>query len=401
MKFLVFCLSVLAASGLARGALPIVSIQPANQTVLPGGTANFSVAATGAVAFQWRHNGSDIAGATNATLQVTNVNASSVGYYLAIAKNSTGWAPSKMAYLFAGYPFTSPQVAFVPLSNFGSPNAPAKDSCSGSYAPITNGFAQVVAGPELDLMQPVGDSYPVLNGIFDGDYQSITNVLPDQAVYYQVIITHPCFGSTRAQSSTVIKINANDPSAPVGNIKFPGWPEWPEPILSDNSPVYITKIPGEILNFTNQFYGYTDFGTPTCQWRKDGNIIPGATNLVALSGTPWGGYYQAVLTVTNLQAADAGVYDLMVFGNDWLATPTMTLTMQLSNGAGVLQSPHFNDTNFLCDLVGISGRRYALQWSTDLVDWQNLPAASNSSGTITFTNSATAGKLFYRGFLLP
>jgi hypothetical protein len=53
---------------------PIISTQPANQTVPEGSTATFSVSAAGTapLSFQWRKNGQDIPGATSSVLQLTN-----------------------------------------------------------------------------------------------------------------------------------------------------------------------------------------------------------------------------------------------------------------------------------------------------------------------------------------
>src|SRR5690348_17516170 len=91
---------LLLSAELARGAiLPVITLQPTNQNVSPGGTATFSVTATNATSFQWRYNGSDIPNATNATLQVTGAQTNNTGYYNVIAKNDTGWVPSGLAYL--------------------------------------------------------------------------------------------------------------------------------------------------------------------------------------------------------------------------------------------------------------------------------------------------------------
>jgi len=405
MKLLLFWVGVLSASCLARAdTLPVITTQPTNQTVSPGGTAKFSVAATGATAFQWRFNGTDIPNETNALLQISNVQTNNAGYYLVTVKNSTGWVPSALAYLATGLPIFDDNEGTVPFSNVGIPSSQAQYQGPFGFGPITNGMATVEVGPQLDEMQTVPFyTASVSNGYFNGIAASAPPVMPGQTVYYRVDITYTINGFTWKQQSTVLKLIATKwPALPdASNLKFPGWPEWPEPYLAYGPPVNITKIPGETLNLTNQFFAYTDFGNPTCQWRKDGKNIPGATTLVQVSGGGWGGSYQTILSVTNLQAADTGVYDLIVFGNNWSVSPKISLAVQTLNGAGILQSPRFSDTNFLCDVMGIVGRQYALQWSTNLADWQTLSTASNSIGTITFTNFPAAGQGFYRSQLLP
>src|SRR4051812_16519143 len=80
-------------------SLPIITTHPQSQTVAPGGTASFTVAATGATGYQWRLNGTNIAGATAATLQIANAQSTNSGYYMVVVRNTIGYAPSQLAYL--------------------------------------------------------------------------------------------------------------------------------------------------------------------------------------------------------------------------------------------------------------------------------------------------------------
>lgn len=58
-----------------------ITLQPTNQVVYPNGTATFSVAASGAMAYQWLLDGNEIAGATDSTLLLTNVQPTDAGTY--------------------------------------------------------------------------------------------------------------------------------------------------------------------------------------------------------------------------------------------------------------------------------------------------------------------------------
>ncbi len=60
-----------------------VTVQPVDQKVNPGVNVTFTVAAVGngAIRYQWRFNGGDIPGATNASLLLTNVQMANDGYY--------------------------------------------------------------------------------------------------------------------------------------------------------------------------------------------------------------------------------------------------------------------------------------------------------------------------------
>ena len=79
---------------------PVITLQPANQTVVAGETAAFTVAAIGSTPFfyQWNFNGTNIASATNATLVLANVQPSQAGSYAVVVSNVLGSATSRMPY---------------------------------------------------------------------------------------------------------------------------------------------------------------------------------------------------------------------------------------------------------------------------------------------------------------
>ncbi len=89
------------ADFMVSNSAPIVLVPPAGQTVLLGGKAAFSVAATGSLplGYQWQLNGTNIAGATGAALVVANVSAANAGNYRVITSNSFGVTVSSSAAL--------------------------------------------------------------------------------------------------------------------------------------------------------------------------------------------------------------------------------------------------------------------------------------------------------------
>ncbi len=85
---------------------PNITTPPASQNVALGGTATFNVVSTSNVptTYQWRKDGVALAAATNATLIVSNVQASSLGGYTVVATNlagSTTSAPATLALAIA------------------------------------------------------------------------------------------------------------------------------------------------------------------------------------------------------------------------------------------------------------------------------------------------------------
>lgn len=80
---------------------PTITTQPASLSVAEGGSATFSVVASGdgTLAYQWRKGGASIAGATSASLGLTGVSTSDAGSYDVVVSNSAGSVTSSAATL--------------------------------------------------------------------------------------------------------------------------------------------------------------------------------------------------------------------------------------------------------------------------------------------------------------
>jgi len=80
---------------------PVITAQPTNQTSLVGGTATFSVAASGTapLSYQWKFGGTNILNATNTILTLTNVQLSQAGSYSVLVTNIAGSTNSSAATL--------------------------------------------------------------------------------------------------------------------------------------------------------------------------------------------------------------------------------------------------------------------------------------------------------------
>jgi alpha-tubulin suppressor-like RCC1 family protein len=87
--------NLLIASGLA----PIIVAEPTNQYAVAGGSVTFSAQeeALAGMQYQWQFDGVNIAGATNATLTLGNVNAADAGSYQVIVSNQDGVVTSSAA----------------------------------------------------------------------------------------------------------------------------------------------------------------------------------------------------------------------------------------------------------------------------------------------------------------
>jgi len=100
--------------------LPIITQQPTNQVVTRGGTATFSVLASGPspLTYQWRFEGAPISDATNRTLALTSVQTNNAGRYDVIVSNAFGSVVSTSAMLTVLVP---PAIVTQPMSQSAQP----------------------------------------------------------------------------------------------------------------------------------------------------------------------------------------------------------------------------------------------------------------------------------------
>jgi len=85
---------------------PGVALAPQNQSVFPGDDSLFEVTATGAepLSYQWQFDGQNLAGQTNRTLLVHDVQAVDIGYYGVVVSSPYGSVTSTVASLVFNQP---------------------------------------------------------------------------------------------------------------------------------------------------------------------------------------------------------------------------------------------------------------------------------------------------------
>jgi hypothetical protein len=104
-----------AVATLTVNAPPIITAQPTNQTVTLGGSAAFTVVATGTgtLRYEWYFNNTTLlAGATNSSLAITNAQTTNGGGYSAVITNNFGSVTSAVAILTLSEPL-NPGAYFV------------------------------------------------------------------------------------------------------------------------------------------------------------------------------------------------------------------------------------------------------------------------------------------------
>ena len=298
-----------------------------NQTVIAGTTAVINPVTTGtpAPAFQWRSNGTNIAGATSALLTLPNVQYGQNGFtYSLVASNIVGAVTNSMSLAV----IVTPAIA-------GLTNQAVAVGTDVTMAGTVSG----VPAPALqwrrsgtNLAAATASSYSIANAqaADSGDY---TLVASNSAG----IVTN---GMTLTVSSGDVPPNISGPSD--------------QTVIQASNATFSASVSGLPL--------------PVLQWRVNGSDIPGATS--------------STLTVSNVQYSQNGfIYSLTASNNAGLATNSATLFVlvppTISQPPTNLSTVAGSSATFNVIAGGVPAVRY--QWSKN---GSPLANATNSSYTV-------------------
>jgi uncharacterized protein YkwD len=183
-------------------AAPVITTQPQPQTVVAGGNATFTAAATGApLTFAWSLNGTPlvdgngIQGSATSTLTLTGVQAAQAGNYTVAVTNPTGTTTSSATALVVTAPPAAPVITTQPQPQtvVAGGNATFTAAATGT-APLT--FAWSLNGtPLVDGNGIQGSATSTL---------TLTGVQAAQAGNYTVVVTNPTATTTSTPAALVV-----------------------------------------------------------------------------------------------------------------------------------------------------------------------------------------------------
>jgi len=186
--------------GTNSGTAPVITQQPSNQTVTVGGTATFSVTATGSpvLSYLWLKSPATlVSSSTSPMLTLSNVQPSSAGNYFVIVSNMFGTAASSNAVLT--------------VTNQSSGTAPVITQQPSNQTVTVGGTATfsvtATGSPVLRYLWFLSPATLVANST--SPTLTISNVQPSNAGHYFVIVSN-AFGS--AASSNVVLTVTNGSS---------------------------------------------------------------------------------------------------------------------------------------------------------------------------------------------
>ena len=223
---------------------PAITTHPAAQTVVTGTTASFSVSASGTVPFsyQWKKNGTDIAGATSSNYTTPATTMADDGTKFSVmVTNSAGSVTSNEAKLGVSATAVKPAITTQPV---------AQSVVAGSVA----SFSVSVSGtsPFIYQWKKNGANIP---GATSDSYTTPATSNADDGNKFSVVVTNTAGTATSNDATLTVT------SAAVA------------PVIS-TQPASQTVTEGQTATFSVVAAGTS----PGYQWKKNGTDISGATS---------------------------------------------------------------------------------------------------------------------------
>ncbi len=381
---------VLAACGGSADAppppesVPTVLTQPADQSVVEGSAATFSVGANGAVPLSYQWAGSpdgitftDIVGATGTTYNTGATTLSQSGTrYRVVVSNSLGSITSSAARLTVTPVVVAPAIVTQPADQ--TVTAPATATFNVTATGTTPSY-------QWQLSTDGGVTFnPVAGGPNTSTLAVVNTTLAQSGQRYRVVVSNSA-GSVTSSSALLTVLAA--PIAPAFTTQ----------------PLSQTILAGAAVTFTVVATGTP---APTIQWRINGvNLVDGVQASGACAGATVAGAVTASLTLTAVPLACNGAVFSALATNDVNpdaisngATLTVnplpvppSITLQPVDVAVLMPAT----ATFTAAASGVPSPTAQWQQSTDAgVTWTNINGATNPSFTTPATVLADSGKRF-------
>ena len=279
-----------AQLSLGGGTQPAFTQQATNRTVTEGLPTTFSATVTGTapLAYQWRFNGTNIFGATNAAYNIAAVQVGQGGPYSLRVTNLYGAAVSSNAALTVE---TTPPPPTAPSIYFNPSNRTVAVGSSTTFSVEATGTAPLSFQWRfngIDITNATGTTY------------AIASVQTNDAGIYSVSVTN-LYGADLSTNAllTVTNVPAGDP-----------------PLITQQ-PTNRTVTVGSSTAFSA---GVTGTAPLSYQWRFNGFNITNATNLT--------------YSIAAAQSNQAGLYSLRVtnlFGSALSSNALLTVVPPVTN----------------------------------------------------------------------
>ena len=426
--------SVTSSNALLKVFVPPALIsQPVNRTVTVGGSASFTVTATGTATlfYQWRQDGIEIPGATNRSYVLYGIQTHRAGIYTVTVSNfagvrvspnvtltvnvrpaltlqpraqsaivgptnilftadATGTAPLKFQWRRNGANIAGATNTSYAVTNIAGTSAYYSVAVANVAGTVVSSNALLkVFTPPVISVQPANRTVTV--GGSASFSVSVTGTTP---LFYQWRQDEMVIAGATNLSYALANIQTNRAgkySVTVSN--FAGVRVSSNATLTVNVPPAFTQQPQAQSAVIGTSASFTAAATGTApvkyQWRKNGVNITGATNDSYL-----------IASVTNSNGGNYSVSVANVAGTVVSSNALLTVVLPLANRLAAPVAPPFLNAVAAGDVLVLSWATnadgFTLQSTADLADWSPLPPPAVSAGSYVVTNSITGPARFYR-----
>ena len=317
---------------------PSILTGPQSDSSCLGGSPVLSVNAMGdgILSYQWRLDGSDVAGATSSSLVLNSVQASEFGSYTVLVTDDCGSQESA--------PATLSMIASAVIT--GDPASVAVCDGGSTVLSIT------ASGPGLFYQWRLNGA--ALGGEVAATL-ALTGVSAAQAGSYDCVVSNVCGSVTSA--AAVVSL--------LPGVQFSAGPMAQAACLGEAVVLSVTA---------------TGSGTVTYQWRKDASDLSGE-----LSDT---------LSIPSYAVTDAGVYSCVV-SDDCGPVESGTAVLSTRDAVQITAQPSSSDlcegtnANFMVSATGTAPLTY--QWTLD-----GLPVVGATSSTLSLSSVIASDSGDYR-----
>lgn len=323
---------------------PSITNQPANQTVAPGGTAVFTVGATGdaPLSFQWQFQGTNIVGGTDTTLTVTNAHQATNGVYQVVVTN------------FWGSVTSAPAVLNL------MPGILTQPSNITALANSTVTFTVVAEGSlPLSYQWQKNGTNVAANG--NGISYTLGTIQPSDAGSYNVVVTN-AFGTAASVAATLTVVS----QAPT--------------IATQPAQVVVPR--NSDATFTVTAAGVAPL---SYQWRFNNSNLPAQTN--------------TALVLHNVQPSNAGPYAVVVTNSFGAVTSSPALLKLITGSLSITPIVSASNANLNLVFATQTGFTYVVEYETNLNSaiWTSLLTTNGTGNPVLIQDSVTNGfSRFYR-----
>lgn len=322
-------------SGTGVGVAPSIVAQPVSISILTGQTATFSVTATGTapLAYQWKMNGTAIAGATGSTYTTPTETTSNNGAQFTVAvSNAAGTIISNAATL---------TVTTTPVA----PSITTQPSNQTIFAGQTATFS-VVANGTSPLSYQWSQNGTAIGGATSSSYTTPTETTANSGATFSVVVSNSAGNAT--SNNATLTVNP-DPVAPT----------------ITSQPASQTINAGQTATFSVTASGTAPL---SYQWLQNGTAIGGATS---------SSYTTPVESVSN-----SGTHFSVTVSNTAGSVTSNTATLTVNGVIGAL-NPSTTSLNFNSVTVTMN--------STLPVIFTNAGTASITISSVTVSGTGFTG----------